>query len=166
MERVLQKVNHQGHLAEWSRRVEACRKSGQRVSEWCGGSTPPDAPDDLPFAGPAPLRLSSLPAKKIHPVTIKRNILFKSTLHFIELYCILSHSVFLCKILGDLTLTLFLCFCWKIIWVKKWVSALTQALTHTGKCAERSTQHRRGYHRQSQLHLRLLWCNLILCLLR
>ena len=36
MERGLQRVNHQGHLAEWSRRVEACRKSGQRVSEWCG----------------------------------------------------------------------------------------------------------------------------------
>ena len=35
MERGLQRVNHQGHLAEWSRRVEACRKSGQRVSEWC-----------------------------------------------------------------------------------------------------------------------------------
>ena len=35
MERSLQGVNHQGHLAEWSRRVEACRKSGQRVSEWC-----------------------------------------------------------------------------------------------------------------------------------
>ena len=36
MEQGLQKVNHQGHLVEWSRRVEACRKSGQRVSEWCG----------------------------------------------------------------------------------------------------------------------------------
>ena len=36
MERGLQRVNHQGHLAEWHRRVEACRKSGQRVSEWCG----------------------------------------------------------------------------------------------------------------------------------
>ena len=36
MERGLQGVNHQGHLAEWSRRVEACQKSGQRVSEWCG----------------------------------------------------------------------------------------------------------------------------------
>ena len=35
MERGLQRVNHQGHLAKWSRRVEACRKSGQRVSEWC-----------------------------------------------------------------------------------------------------------------------------------
>ena len=35
MERGLQRVNHQGHLAEWSRRVEACRSSGQRVSEWC-----------------------------------------------------------------------------------------------------------------------------------
>ena len=35
MECRLQRVNHQGHLAEWSRRVEACRKSGQRVSEWC-----------------------------------------------------------------------------------------------------------------------------------
>lgn len=36
MEQGLQKINHQGHLAEWSRRVEACRKSGLRVSEWCG----------------------------------------------------------------------------------------------------------------------------------
>ena len=36
MERGQQRVNHHGHLAEWSRRVEACRKSGQRVSEWCG----------------------------------------------------------------------------------------------------------------------------------
>ena len=36
MEQGLQKVNHQGYLAEWSRRVEACRKSGRRVSEWCG----------------------------------------------------------------------------------------------------------------------------------
>ena len=25
-----------GSSAEWSRRVEACRESGQRVSEWCG----------------------------------------------------------------------------------------------------------------------------------
>ena len=24
------------HLAEWRRRVEACRKNGQRVSQWCG----------------------------------------------------------------------------------------------------------------------------------
>lgn len=36
MERGLQKINHHSHLAEWSRRVEACRRSGQRVSEWCG----------------------------------------------------------------------------------------------------------------------------------
>ena len=35
MERGLQKINHHSHLAEWSRRVEACRRSGQRVSEWC-----------------------------------------------------------------------------------------------------------------------------------
>ncbi len=35
MERRLQKINHHSHLAEWSRRVEACRRSGQRVSEWC-----------------------------------------------------------------------------------------------------------------------------------
>lgn len=31
-----QKINHHSHLAEWCRRVEACRQSGQRVSEWCG----------------------------------------------------------------------------------------------------------------------------------
>ncbi len=36
MECRLQSVNHHSQLAEWSRRVEACRKSGQRVSEWCG----------------------------------------------------------------------------------------------------------------------------------
>lgn len=35
MEQGLQKINHRSHLAEWSRRVETCRKSGQRVSEWC-----------------------------------------------------------------------------------------------------------------------------------
>ena len=35
MEQGLQRINHQGHLAEWSRRVEACRKSGQQESEWC-----------------------------------------------------------------------------------------------------------------------------------
>ena len=35
MERGLQSVNQYSHLAEWGRRVEACRKSGQRVSEWC-----------------------------------------------------------------------------------------------------------------------------------
>lgn len=32
----LQTVNHRSHLIEWSQRVEACRKNGQRVSEWCG----------------------------------------------------------------------------------------------------------------------------------
>lgn len=31
----LQAVNHQSRLIEWGQRVEACRKSGQRVSEWC-----------------------------------------------------------------------------------------------------------------------------------
>ena len=35
MERGLQRVNHYSHLAEWSWRVETCRKSGQRVSERC-----------------------------------------------------------------------------------------------------------------------------------
>ena len=35
MERGLQKINRHSHLAEWGRRVETCRKSGQRVSEWC-----------------------------------------------------------------------------------------------------------------------------------
>lgn len=35
MERGLQKVNHNSRLVEWGRRVEACRNSGQRVSEWC-----------------------------------------------------------------------------------------------------------------------------------
>ncbi len=31
----LQKANHNNRLAEWMHRVEACRKSGQKVSEWC-----------------------------------------------------------------------------------------------------------------------------------
>lgn len=35
MEQGLQKVNHDSRLMEWGRRVEACRNSGQRVSEWC-----------------------------------------------------------------------------------------------------------------------------------
>ncbi len=35
MERGLQKANHYNQLSEWARRVDACRKSGQRVSEWC-----------------------------------------------------------------------------------------------------------------------------------
>ena len=35
MERGLQKVNQHSRLVEWGRRVEACRTSGQRVSEWC-----------------------------------------------------------------------------------------------------------------------------------
>ena len=35
MERVLQKANHYNQLAEWAQRVEACRKSGQKVREWC-----------------------------------------------------------------------------------------------------------------------------------
>ena len=35
MERGLQKANHYHQLTEWAQRVEACRKSGQKVSEWC-----------------------------------------------------------------------------------------------------------------------------------
>lgn len=35
MERGLEKVNAEKRLAEWCRRVEACRNSGRRVSEWC-----------------------------------------------------------------------------------------------------------------------------------
>ena len=35
MERGLQEANHCNRLAEWAQRVEACRKSGQKVSEWC-----------------------------------------------------------------------------------------------------------------------------------
>lgn len=35
MGRELQAVNHNQHLAEWSRRVEVCRNSGQTVSQWC-----------------------------------------------------------------------------------------------------------------------------------
>ena len=31
----LQKVNRQQRLAEWSRRVEACRNSGLTVVQWC-----------------------------------------------------------------------------------------------------------------------------------
>ena len=33
MEQGLQKANHYNQLAEWVQRVEACRKSGQKVSE-------------------------------------------------------------------------------------------------------------------------------------
>ena len=35
MERGLQKANHYNQLAEWVQRVETCRRSGQKVSEWC-----------------------------------------------------------------------------------------------------------------------------------
>ena len=35
MERGLQKANHYNQLAEWAQRVEACRRSGQKLSEWC-----------------------------------------------------------------------------------------------------------------------------------
>ncbi len=35
MERGQQKVNQHSRLVEWGQRVEACRSSGQRVSEWC-----------------------------------------------------------------------------------------------------------------------------------
>ena len=35
MERGLQKANHYNQLPEWVQRVEACQKSGQKVSEWC-----------------------------------------------------------------------------------------------------------------------------------
>ena len=35
MERGLQQANHYNQLAEWAQRVEACRRSGQKVSEWC-----------------------------------------------------------------------------------------------------------------------------------
>ena len=31
----LQRVNQQHRLAEWSRRVEACRSSGLPVGQWC-----------------------------------------------------------------------------------------------------------------------------------
>ena len=30
-----QTVNHNQRLAEWSKRVEACRNSGQTVTQWC-----------------------------------------------------------------------------------------------------------------------------------
>ena len=36
MERRLQKVNQRSRLVERGRQAEACRNSGQRVSEWCG----------------------------------------------------------------------------------------------------------------------------------
>ena len=35
MGRELQAVNHRQRLREWSERVEACRNSGQTVSQWC-----------------------------------------------------------------------------------------------------------------------------------
>ena len=31
----LQRANQQHRLAEWSRRVEACRSSGLPVGQWC-----------------------------------------------------------------------------------------------------------------------------------
>ena len=31
----LQTANHKHRLAEWSKRVEACRNSGQTVTQWC-----------------------------------------------------------------------------------------------------------------------------------
>ena len=31
----LQAANHNQRLAEWGKRVEACRNSGQTVSQWC-----------------------------------------------------------------------------------------------------------------------------------
>ena len=36
MERGLQKVNQRSRLMERGRQAEACRNSGQRVSEWSG----------------------------------------------------------------------------------------------------------------------------------
>ena len=35
MGRELKRANHDHRLAEWSKRVEACRNSGQTVSQWC-----------------------------------------------------------------------------------------------------------------------------------
>ena len=35
MGRELQAANHNQRLAEWGKRVEACRNSGQTVSQWC-----------------------------------------------------------------------------------------------------------------------------------
>ena len=37
----LQKVNRQQRLAEWSRRVEACRSSRLTVVQWCQVNIPP-----------------------------------------------------------------------------------------------------------------------------
>ncbi len=36
MGRELQRANHNQRLAEWGRRVEAYRTSGQTVPQWCG----------------------------------------------------------------------------------------------------------------------------------
>lgn len=36
MGRELQALNHNQQLTEWSRRVEACRNSGQTITQWCG----------------------------------------------------------------------------------------------------------------------------------
>ncbi len=44
MERGLQKITHHSHLAEWSRRVEACQKSGQRISKSRRGNDPGNHP--------------------------------------------------------------------------------------------------------------------------
>ena len=35
MEQELKRTNHYNRLAEWTQRVETCRRSGQKVSDWC-----------------------------------------------------------------------------------------------------------------------------------
>lgn len=78
-----------GSLAPRIIRLPAARSSGMLP---LAGSTPPDAPDDLPFAAPTPLRLSL--SKNLSRYK-QCHVLFESTWHFIGLYCIFSHPVFL-----------------------------------------------------------------------
>ena len=49
----LQKVNRQQRLAEWGRRVEACRSSGLTVVQWCQENGQIEVPvmEASPFPG-------------------------------------------------------------------------------------------------------------------
>ncbi len=64
MEQGLQKANQHSRLVEWGRRVEACRSSGQRVSEWC-------AEHDIPVS-----TYYSWQRKVLRAVTTKNEVCF------------------------------------------------------------------------------------------
>ena len=81
MEQELQQVNLHSHLAEWSRRVKACRKSGQRISEWCGAHGTPVSTHLLWYLEGGQLELStSWVERSIKPFVIEcKNFLFANT---------------------------------------------------------------------------------------